>query len=62
MTLLEEIKTKCPAELLASQDADAITNGSSEVILVTDELSDRVVISGDTLNFPTVSYICGQPA
>lgn len=24
MTLLEEIKTKCPAELLASRDADAI--------------------------------------
>lgn len=29
MTLLEEIKTKCSAELLASQDADAIASAVS---------------------------------
>lgn len=39
----------------------AFTNGSSEVIWVTDETSDQVITSGNTINFPALTYTSNQP-
>lgn len=39
----------------------AFTNGSSEVIYVTDETSNQVVTSGNTVNFPQLTYTSNQP-
>lgn len=39
----------------------AFTNGSSEVIWVTDETSDQVITAGNTISFPQVSYTSNQP-
>ncbi len=39
----------------------AFTNGSSEVIWVTDETSNQVITSGNTLNFPSLIYTSNQP-
>ena len=39
----------------------AITNGSSEVIYVTDETTDQVVTTGNTVNFPSLTYTANQP-
>ena len=39
----------------------AFTDGVSKVLLVTDETSDQVVTSGNTVNFPTLTYTSGQP-
>lgn len=40
----------------------AFTNGSNKVLWVTDETSDQVITSGNTVNFPTITYTSGQPA
>lgn len=40
----------------------AFTDGSAKVLLVTDETSDQVVTSGNTVNFPAFTYTSGQPA
>ncbi len=37
------------------------TDGSANVIWVTDETSDQVVTSGNTVNFPSVVYTANQP-
>lgn len=34
---------------------------SSEVLLVTDETSDQVLTSGNTMNVPSWTYVVGQP-
>lgn len=39
----------------------AFTNGASEVIYVTDETSNQVVTSGNTVNFPQLTYTSNQP-
>ncbi len=39
----------------------AFTDGSANVIWVTDETSDQVVTSGNTVNFPAVTYTANQP-
>lgn len=39
----------------------AITNGADEVIYVTDETSNQVVTSGNTVNFPQLTYSSNQP-
>lgn len=39
----------------------AFTNGTAEVIYVTDETSDQVVTSGNTVNFPSLTYTSNQP-
>ena len=39
----------------------AFTNGSSEVIWVTDETSDQVITAGNTINFPQLTYTSNQP-
>lgn len=37
------------------------TNGTSEVIYVTDETSNQVVTAGNTVNYPQVTYTAKQP-
>lgn len=39
----------------------AFTDGSANVIWVTDETSDQVVTSGNTVNFPSIVYTSNQP-
>ena len=39
----------------------AFTDGSANVIWVTDETSDQVVTSGNTVNFPSITYTSNQP-
>lgn len=39
----------------------AFTNGSSEVIFVTDETTDQVITSGNPVNFPQCVYTSNQP-
>lgn len=39
----------------------AFTNGSDTVYWVTDETSDQVVTSGNTVNFPQLVYTSNQP-
>lgn len=39
----------------------AFTNGTSEVIYVTDETTDTVVSAGNTINWPALTYTSGQP-
>lgn len=40
----------------------AFTDNVGKVLLVTDETSDQVVTSGNTVNFPSLTYTSGQPA
>jgi hypothetical protein len=39
----------------------AFTDGSAKVLWVTDETSDQVVTSGNTVNFPSITYTSSQP-
>jgi hypothetical protein len=39
----------------------AFTDGSANVIWVTDETSDQVVTAGNTINFPQLVYTANQP-
>ncbi|MDQ3185315.1 MAG: hypothetical protein M3Q16_02410 [Pseudomonadota bacterium] len=39
----------------------AFTDNVSKVLWVTDETSDQVVTSGNTVNFPQLTYTSGQP-
>jgi hypothetical protein len=39
----------------------AFTDGSAKVLWVTDETSNQVVTSGNTVNFPALSYTSNQP-
>jgi hypothetical protein len=39
----------------------AFTDNSSKVLWVTDETSDQVVTSGNTVNFPQITYTSSQP-
>lgn len=39
----------------------AFTDGTSKVLLVTDETTNQVVTSGNTVNFPQLSYTSAQP-
>lgn len=38
-----------------------VDSTSSKVLLVTDETSDQVVTSGNTINLPSWTYVSGQP-
>lgn len=40
----------------------AFTNGVDKVLLVTDETSDQAITSGNTVNFPSLTYTSSQPA
>lgn len=40
----------------------AFTDNVSKVLWVTDETSDQVVSSGNTINFPSLTYTSGQPS
>jgi hypothetical protein len=40
----------------------AFTDNVSKVLLVTDETSDQVITSGNTVNFPSLTYTSSQPA
>lgn len=40
----------------------AFTDGTSKVLLVTDETTDQVVTNGNTVNFPSLTYTSAQPA
>ena len=39
----------------------AFTDNASKVLWVTDETSDQVVTSGNTINFPSLTYTSSQP-
>lgn len=39
----------------------AFTDNSSKVLWVTDETSDQAITSGNTVNFPAVTYTSNQP-
>lgn len=39
----------------------AFTDGAAKVLWVTDETSDQVVTSGNTVNFPSITYTSNQP-
>jgi hypothetical protein len=39
----------------------AFTDGVSKVLWVTDETSDQVITSGNTVNFPALTYTSNQP-
>ena len=39
----------------------AFTDGSANVIWVTDETSDQVITAGNTVNFPQLTYTNNQP-
>jgi hypothetical protein len=40
----------------------AFTDNVSKVLLVTDETTDQVITSGNTVNFPSLTYTSSQPA
>ena len=40
----------------------AFTDNVEKVLLVTDETTDQVVTSGNTVNFPSLTYTSSQPA
>jgi len=40
----------------------AFTDNVSKVLFVTNETSDQVVTTGNTVNFPSLTYTSGQPA
>jgi hypothetical protein len=40
----------------------AFTDNVGKVLWVTDETSDQVVTSGNTVNFPSLTYTSSQPA
>ncbi|HXR50413.1 MAG TPA: hypothetical protein VN778_05305 [Verrucomicrobiae bacterium] len=40
----------------------AFTDNVSKVLLVTDETTDQVVTSGNTVNFPSLTYTSAQPS
>lgn len=40
----------------------AFTDNVSKVLLVTDETTNQVVTSGNTVNFPNLTYTSSQPA
>lgn len=40
----------------------AFTDSVSKVLLVTDETSNQVITSGNTINFPSLTYTSSQPA
>jgi hypothetical protein len=40
----------------------AFTDNVGKVLWVTDETSDQVVTSGNTINFPSLTYTSSQPA
>lgn len=39
----------------------AFTNGVDTVLWVTDETSNQVITSGNTINFPQITYTANQP-
>jgi hypothetical protein len=39
----------------------AFTDGSANVLWVTDETSNQVITSGNTINFPQITYTSNQP-
>lgn len=39
----------------------AFTDGASKVLWVTDETSNQAIISGNTVNFPQLTYTSNQP-
>lgn len=39
----------------------AFTNGSNTVIWVTDETTNQQIVSGNTINFPAITYTSQQP-
>jgi hypothetical protein len=39
----------------------AFTDGASKVLWVTDETSDQAITSGNTINFPALTYTSNQP-
>jgi hypothetical protein len=39
----------------------AFTDGASKVLWVTDETSDQAITSGNTINFPQLTYTSNQP-
>lgn len=39
----------------------AFTDGASKVLWVTDETSDQAITSGNTVNFPQMTYTSNQP-
>lgn len=39
----------------------AFTDGTAKVLWVTDETTDQVVTSGNTVNFPVLTYTTNQP-
>ncbi len=39
----------------------AFTDGASRVLWVTDETSDQVLVTGNTVNFPTLQVVSNQP-
>lgn len=39
----------------------AFTDGSANVLWVTDETSNQAITSGNTINFPSVTYTSNQP-
>jgi hypothetical protein len=40
----------------------AFTDGVSKVLLVTDETTNQVITSGNTVNFPQLSFTSNQPS
>lgn len=39
----------------------AFTNGTNQVIWVTDETTNQQIVSGNTINFPAITYTSNQP-
>jgi hypothetical protein len=39
----------------------AFTDGTANVLWVTDETSDQVITSGNTITFPSITYTSNQP-
>lgn len=39
----------------------AFTDNVSKVLMVTDETTDQAITSGNTVNFPSLTYTSGQP-
>lgn len=39
----------------------AFTDGSAKVLWVTDETSNQAIVSGNTINFPALTYTTNQP-
>lgn len=40
----------------------ALTDGTANVLLVTDEVTDQGITNGNTVTFPAVTYTSSQPA